>query len=374
MTYFIKKSMHTLTAIRLEIKRYQHSSIRVVINWLTAFFKDLFSAREIRLYGLADPINGVSRIRQYVSKEMADRFYRKYNPKAAISNTEDKFIFYTLCQQHQLPIPTTYGIFKQGVIKKLDGEIYRSDDGFEHFIQTLPCGEYLIKPNNGMLGLGLYSLEIENQGNLKLQGTQMTVEALYQKLCEIEDTLPAAKKGDAVDMDFEGLLFQQRMMNHPEITKLTGFKMLQTVRICTHVTDSNQVETLFAFMKLAGQEGLADAFNLGKTGNMLAKIDLATGQFRAIYAMDPQQSYLVEVTQHAATKADLLSFTVPHWQACLSLARALSLSFLPLRAIGWDIAITDQGPVALEGNDNWVPIVPFDIDADTLKQYGLKSH
>lgn len=374
MTHFIKKLMRTLAAIRLETKRYQHSPIRVMINWLTAFFKDLFSAREIRLYGLADPVNGISRIRQYVSKEMADYFYRRYNPKAAISNIEDKFIFYILCQQHHLPIPTTYGIFKQGVIKKLDGEIYQGGDGFAYFIQTLPCGEYLIKPNNGMLGLGLYSLEIENQGNLKLQDAQITTGTLYQKLCEIEDTLPAAKKGDAVDMDFEGLLFQQRIMNHPEITKLTGFKMLQTVRVCTHVTDSNQVEILFSFMKLAGQEGLVDAFNLGKTGNMLAKVDLATGQFRTIYAMDRQQGYLVEVTQHTATHADLLSFTIPHWQACLSLARQLSLIFLPLRAIGWDIAITDQGPVVLEGNDNWVPVVPFDIDTDTLKRYGLKSH
>lgn len=174
-------------------------------------------------------------------------------------------------------------------------------------------------------------------------------------------------------MDFEGLLFQQRIANHPEITKLTGFKMLQTIRICTHVTDNNQVEILFAFMKLAGQEGLADAFNLGKTGNMLAKIDPATGKFCNVYAMDQQQGYLVETTHHAVTQANLLNFTVPHWQACLTLAMKLSTTFLPLRAVGWDIAITDNRPVVLEGNDNWVPVVPFDINIDKLKQYKLKS-
>lgn len=365
--------MHTFKVIRLETKRYDHSAVRVIINWLTAFLKDLFSPREIRLYGLADPRNGTNRIRHYVSKEMADRFYRKYNPHAAVPNIEDKLIFTTLCLQHHLPTPETYGIFKQGIVKILDGRIFQESDGFRDFIQGLKPGEYLLKPNNGMLGLGLSNLEIDDQGKLKFQGRSIITDDLYQELCSIEATLPASSKGDSVDMDFEGLLFQQRLANHPEITKLTGFKMLQTVRICTYVTDNNQVEILFAFMKLAGQEGLADAFNLGKTGNMLAEIDPVTGKFCNVYAMNQQQGYLVETVHHAVTQADLLSFTVPHWQACLALAQKLSIVFLPLRAIGWDIAITDDAPVVLEGNDNWVPVVPFDISIDKLKQYGLKS-
>lgn len=373
MANFIGKLTRTLTAIRFETERYQHSTIRVTINWLTAFFKDLFSAREIRLYGLADPEDGANRIQQYVSKEMADRFYRKYNPGTAALNIEDKFVFATLCLQRHLPTPATSGIFKQGIVKTLDGRTFQESDGFRAFIRELKPGEYLLKPNNGMLGLGLSSLETEDPDSLKFQDKSITADDLYRELCSIEATLPASSKGDSVDMDFEGLLFQQRIANHPEITKLTGFKMLQTVRICTFVTDDHQVEILFTFMKLAGQEGLADAFNLGKTGNMLAKIDPATGRFCKIYAIDQQQGYLVEITHHPITQANLLNFTVPHWQACLALAQRLSIAFLPLRAIGWDIAITDEGPVVLEGNDNWVPVVSFDINIDKLKQYKLKS-
>lgn len=373
MTNFIRKLIRTFTAIRLETDRYKHSTIRVIINWLTAFLKDLFSAQEIRLYGLADPEDGINRIRRYVSKEMADRFYRKYNPSAAVPNIEDKFIFATLCLQHHLPIPATYGIFKQGIVKTLDGRIFQESGEFRDFIRALKPGEYLLKPNNGMLGLGLSSLEIDDQGSLKFQGKPITADDLYRELCSIEVTLPASSKGDSVDMDFEGLLFQQRIANHPEVTKLTGFKMLQTVRICTYVTDDNQIEILFAFMKLAGQEGLSDAFNSGKTGNMLAKIDPVTGKFCNAYAMDQQQGYLVETIRHSVTQADLLNFTIPHWQVCLALVQRLSIVFLPLRAIGWDIAITDDGPMVLEGNDNWVPVVPFDIDTNKLKQYKLKS-
>lgn len=372
MTNFIKKLIQILTAIRLETKRYKHSTIHVIINWLTAFRKDLFSAREIRMYGLADPEKGADRIRHYVSKEMADRFYRRHNPETAISNIENKFFFTTLCLQHQLPTPTTYGIFKQGTVKNLDGKIFKGIDEFQNFILMLQPGEYLLKPNNGMLGLGLFSLKVEEKDNPKLQGKSITIDNLYKELLSIEAALPASSKGDSVDMDFEGLLFQRRIANHQEITKLTGFKMLQTVRICTYVNENNAVEILFSFMKLAGQEGLADAFNLGKTGNMLAKVDLVTGKFRQVHAMDQQHGYFVEMTHHATTQTDLSSFTIPHWQACLTLARKLALTFLPLRAVGWDIAITNEGPMALEGNDNWVPVASFDISIDKLKQYQLK--
>lgn len=167
-------------------------------------------------------------------------------------------------------------------------------------------------------------------------------------------------------------MLQSRVKNHSDITRLTGFNMLQTARICTHVTADNQVEILFAFMKLAGSEGLADAFNLGKNGNMLAEIDPASGKLRKVYAMDQQQGYLVPADHHPITQANLLEFTVPCWQACKRLAEQVSLAFLPLRAVGWDIAITDQGPMVLEGNENWVPLVPFDLSYEKLKLYGLK--
>ena len=223
-----------------------------------------------------------------------------------------------------------------------------------------------------MLGLGLSSLVIDNRYNLKFEDASVTLEDLYKKLLLMENKLPGSSKGDSVDMDFEGLLFQQRIDNHPDIRKLTGFKMLQTVRVCTYVTDDNQVEILFAFMKLAGKEGLADAFNLGKTGNMLAEIDPKSGKLRQVYAMDQQQGFLVHATHHPVTQIDLRGFSIPCWRSCKLLAEKVSLTFLPLRAIGWDIAITDQGPMVLEGNENWVPVIPFTATYEKLELYGLK--
>ena len=38
-----------------------------------------------------------------------------------------------------------------------------------------------------------------------------------------------------------------------------------------------------------------------------------------------------------------------------ALAKALAVAFMPMRAIGWDIAVTPEGPVCVEGNARWDP-------------------
>ena len=370
---FLQKILQTLAAIKQEIQRYQRSPVQVLRNWFTAYSREQFSAYEIRFYGLADPLDGAARLQQYVSKEMADRFYRKHNPVTAVANIEDKFRFTQLCLHNHLTTPATHGLFLNGTIRRIDEKILQTPADLTALINTLAPGEYLLKPNNGMLGLGISVLEKQTDGSLIYQNQKLGIDDFFRNLAQTEASLAAYKQNVAVvDQDFQGILLQSRVKNHSDITRLTSFNMLQTARICTHVTADNQVEILFAFMKLAGSEGLADAFNLGKTGNMLAEIDPASGKLRKVYAMDQQQGYLVQADHHPITQANLLEFTVPCWQACKRLAEQVSLAFLPLRAVGWDIAITDQGPMVLEGNENWVPVVPFDLSYEKLKLYGLK--
>jgi len=369
----LQKIWRTLAAIYHEIQRYPRSPFRVLRNWFTAYGREQFSSYEIRFYGLADPFDGATRLQQYVSKEMADRFYRQHNPETAVASIEDKFRFTQLCLYHHLAAPDTHGLFLDGTIKRMDEQILQTPADLTAFIDTLAPGEYLLKPNNGMLGLGISVLEKLTDGSLIYQDQKFGIDDFLHNLAQMEASFASYKKNIAVvEQDFRGILLQSRVKNHPEIKELTGFDMLQTVRICTHVTADDQVEILFAFMKLAGSEGLVDAFNLGRTGNMLAEVDPANGMFRKIYAMDQQRGYLVTIDHHPITHKNLLEFTVPGWQACRQLAERVSLAFLPLRAVGWDIAITNQGPMVLEGNENWVPVVPFDLSYEKLKLYGLK--
>jgi hypothetical protein len=48
---------------------------------------------------------------------------------------------------------------------------------------------------------------------------------------------------------------------------------------------------------------------------------------------------------------------VPFWEEALQLAMDAALHFKKYRSIGWDIAITEQGPDLLEGNHDWCKLV-----------------
>jgi len=51
-------------------------------------------------------------------------------------------------------------------------------------------------------------------------------------------------------------------------------------------------------------------------------------------------------------------FTLPCWFETSVLVKQPALKFLPLRAIGWDVAITPDGPCILEANSYWDPPTP----------------
>ena len=54
-----------------------------------------------------------------------------------------------------------------------------------------------------------------------------------------------------------------------------------------------------------------------------------------------------------ATGVRVLGRSLPMFAECCELARRAALLLLPMRTLGWDIAITPDGPVLLEGNNWW---------------------
>ena len=51
-------------------------------------------------------------------------------------------------------------------------------------------------------------------------------------------------------------------------------------------------------------------------------------------------------------------FQLPVWTEACQLAREAARLFLPLRFVGWDIALTETGPVLVEANWNSDPPNP----------------
>ena len=143
---------------------------------------------------------------------------------------------------------------------------------------------------------------------------------------------------------------EQFVVQHPDLSRLSP-SGVNTVRIITQLTSTGNVEILGCRLRISID---SEVDNLA-AGNIAAPIDEQTGEVYgpAVYA----DIASTEETIHPVTKEPIVGFKVPFWADCLQLARDAALHDTRNRSIGWDIAVTDNGPGLIEGNHDWCKLV-----------------
>lgn len=138
---------------------------------------------------------------------------------------------------------------------------------------------------------------------------------------------------------------QPRLHDHPALADL-GNGSLSTVRLLTLRTPAGAIEPFAAIFNLP--TGTALTNNI-RDGALACPIDLERGTLLTAFSGAPGKP---QFARHPRTGAPIAGRELPDWPALLSLAlrahRAEPLATLPL--IGWDIALTGDGPTLLEGN------------------------
>ena len=160
----------------------------------------------------------------------------------------------------------------------------------------------------------------------------------------------------SADPSYDTFVVQERLDNDPLLERLSGTRALQTVRAVTLVDDQRKPHLLFACLKVVTGKGQSDNFDYGRSGNFLADIDLDSGRLRQVRGAHESGFGLVSHERHPLTDESFGNFIVPHWPRLRRLALEAAVKFLPLRTIGWDIAVTPSGPSIVEGNVWWDPL------------------
>ena len=95
------------------------------------------------------------------------------------------------------------------------------------------------------------------------------------------------------------------------------------------------------------------ADNLNR-GGIAATVDLASGE------LGQAQSFIVSEVmrgfaydRHPGTGGQIAGIRLPRWDDVIELGLRAHTHFGGFHSIGWDIAITDEGPVLIEGNHDW---------------------
>lgn len=144
------------------------------------------------------------------------------------------------------------------------------------------------------------------------------------------------------------LIIQNIVKQHD---KLSAFKTksVSTIRIITIKGKSGIINVFSAFLRLSID---LDSFvdNRAK-GGLGVGIDLDTGKLLKFGY--PHDSFGVKIQKHPISNISFLNFQIPFWKETKQLVVQAHRQFYGIQSIGWDVIITNNGPIILEGNDDW---------------------
>jgi len=311
---------------------------------------------EIGLLGLLDPKVPEQRLLDCVSMARLRPLQLRLSPPPLSRVIDDKALFYTVCSLAGLPVPETHAfVYRREAGWTRDGRTPLGRAQWAGAFDRLIEGEVVAKPALGDMGDGVRGFRRE--GDRFFEGERAIGDA-----GELYDSLFA-------DRRYGGFVIQERVRNHEAIAALSGSRTVQTTRVVTLIErPGEEAAILFATLKVAGGivDTVVDNIHSGAHGNGVAPIDVATGRVGTLLLPLPNGRGSLDVDTHPRTGRAIRGFELPLWEETLDLARRAAACLGMLRTIGWDIAITPDGPVLLEGNSGWgapsslMPVPPIE--------------
>jgi len=127
---------------------------------------------------------------------------------------------------------------------------------------------------------------------------------------------------------------------------------INTIRVITYKDKDSNTEIIGALIRL-GVEGSVDNFH---SGGIAVNIDIDSGNTNGLgFRMEPSDNeYFIF---HPVTKVKLNGLKIPMWDEIKEMIMNASKEISQIRTVGWDVAVTPNRPVLIEGNDNWDKII-----------------
>ena len=326
--------------------RYFDSSISEILRRaLYLFIRRGFRPGEALRCGLLDPSVSADAESGCIPKRRLIAQQRRYNPQTSECLTEDKSVFYAYCTAVELPIPTLYAVFDIPSGWSSTGEILQKRGNWEQFFDERLPEEFVVKPAEGVYGCGVNVYRRTANGFVDAFGVDRTASTLYEALRS--------------DLRYRRFVIQERLYNHPDLERLTRTPALQTARVVTWARADGEVDIYPTYLKFILGAGVTDNYYYGLTGNLRANIGAEDGTLGPAFGRAPGEIGFRIVAAHPKTGVTISGFQVPFWQDARQLVSRAARLFWPLRTIGWDVALTPNGPFLVEGNKWWDP--PNDV-------------
>lgn len=185
----------------------------------------------------------------------------------------------------------------------------------EAFQQFLKNKKFVFaKPLNGTHGDNMQKIEVAKWKNKNL----------YQYL-----------------MEQNLFLIEELVIQNPIMSSLNP-SSINTIRVIT-IYKNKKAKIIAAYSRI-GVGKIVDNFN---AGGMVAPIDIQSGKIT--YPAVNKQNTVFE--KHPETGITIKGFQIPEWNQVKELVLEAAKVVPEVGLVGWDVAISDHGPLLIEGNE-----------------------
>lgn len=259
---------------------------------------------------------------------------------------ENKLVFNRYFASVGLPLATIFGVFDPLVGRSAGGESLRNEAELGNFISRLRHTGFVFKPVEGVRGHLVLVLTgaapDEPHRFVSLSGERYDAAALIAAARNI-----VALQVQNPEANLSPFLLEERIRPDPSLAEFIG-PTLCTVRILTIVALDGGPRIVASVFKLQPKPLGVDHLMYGAVG---CWVDPDTG------ALGPGRTRTdyTYTSVIPGTDRSFVGYRLPLWPEVKSLALQAAVAFPWARAVGWDIAISDRGPVLIEGNERWSP-------------------
>ena len=192
----------------------------------------------------------------------------------------------------------------------------REEGAKERFFQLVQQHpDVIAKPVDGLCGKGVEKLSLEGFAS---------PEEMYRHV-----------------MENRQLMVEEYVVQHPKMMELYPYAV-NTLRLVT-VHAAGQVTIVFCGVRIGVGGSVVDNIN---SGGLASVIDLETGIITKPAADKNGRVYQT----HPDTGAPIVGFAVPDFDQVRDMVKKAALVVEEIGYVAWDVAVTEKGPVFIEGN------------------------
>ena len=147
----------------------------------------------------------------------------------------------------------------------------------------------------------------------------------------------------------EALVFESVVRQTEQFAAFNA-SSVNTVRFMTALYPDGSAKVIATFIKIGRAGRCVD--NAGGGGNVDVCVDVATGEIRYAIQFDGWH-HVQDIDCHPDSGNSLNGVVIENWEGIKAEVIRFQQAFPYCKIAGWDIAITDKGPVVIEVNDFW---------------------